>query len=89
MEKLQQFNASSMSSFGPFRSLVDPSEFLSHAVTLLLLGSIVVIAFISFEVTHKTNKSRSLLTEFSMAATASVLLGMGALMAMLAGGLYV
>lgn len=73
----------------PFKPLVSPSDFFSHAVVLLLAGFGVLVSLISYEVTHPTTKSRSLTKELTLAASASALLGVGALMAMLASGLYV
>jgi len=78
-----------LSEYVPFKPLVDSSDLLAHAIIFLLLGFVVVISFVAYEVINKTNKSRSLVTEFSIAGTASVLLGVGALFAMLAAGLYV
>ena len=87
---LTQFDPSQvLSSVSPFRPLVNPADFLSHSVTLLLMGFCLLVALISYEVTHPTIKSRSLVKELSLAASTSVLLGSGALMAMLASGLYV
>lgn len=73
----------------PFQAVFDSERFLGNAVTLLLFGFTILIYFISYQVTHKTNKSRSLVTELALASMASVLLGFGAMMAMLASGLYV
>ena len=75
--------------FTAFEPIVDPRDFLTHAITLILLAFTSLVVFISYEVVHKTRKSRSIVTEFTIASTASVFLGTGALMAMLAFGLYV
>jgi hypothetical protein len=75
--------------FTVFEPIVDPRDFLTHAITLILLAFTSLVVFISYEVVHKTRKSRSIVTEFTIASTASVFLGTGALMAMLAFGLYV
>ena len=75
--------------FTVFEPLVRPKDFMLHAITLLLLGFAAIVVFISYEVVHKTRKSRSIVTEFSIATTASVFLGTGILMGMLAAGLYV
>ncbi len=87
---LNQFDvASTLASLGAYQPLFKPDNFLSNAVTLLLIGFIIVVYFISYQVTHKTNNSRSLVVELALASMASVLLGTGAVMAMLASGLYV
>ena len=78
-----------VSGYTKFIPLVDPSNFIGHAVKLLALGFICVMAFMSYEVANPTAKRRSLAKEFSIAGAASVLLGMGVLMAMLGAGLYV
>jgi TRAP-type C4-dicarboxylate transport system permease small subunit len=90
METLNQFNVNDFAEkLVPFKPMFDPSRFLINAVVLLSLGFFVVVYFISYQVTHRTNKSRSLVTELSLASIASVLLGTGAMMGMLASGLYV
>jgi hypothetical protein len=75
--------------FTAFEPLVRPQDFLTHAITLVLLAFASLVVFISYEVVHKTRKSRSIVTEFTIASTTSVFLGTGILMAMLAAGLYV
>lgn len=75
--------------FGAFVPVVDPANFLTFAVRFLLLGFVCVVTFVAYEVINSTTKSRSIVKEFSMAAAASILLGMGSLLAMLGLGLYV
>ena len=75
--------------FTAYEPIVRPQDFMLHAIILLLLAFAAIVVFISYEVVHKTRKSRSILKEFSIASTASVLLGTGILMGMLAAGLYV
>ena len=88
--RINEFDYSSLvSQYVSFRPLVASEDLLSHAVTFLLLGFVVVISFVAYEVMNKTNKSRSLAIEFGIAGTASVLVGVGALFSMLAAGLYV
>lgn len=75
--------------YGQYVPLINPSDFSSHAFSLLVLGFILVIAFVSYEVAHTTIKSRSIVKEFTLASGASILLGTGTLLAMLGAGLYV
>lgn len=83
------FDQSIVEQFGRFTPLVVPDRFLTIAVQLLLTGFMFVIAFVSYEVIHSTTKSRSLTKEVTLALAASVLLGVGSLMAMLGVGLFV
>jgi TRAP-type C4-dicarboxylate transport system permease small subunit len=83
------FDESEIQRFSAFVPLVDPRDLTSHAVTLLLLGFLCVVAFVSYHVVHSTPKSRSLVTEISLASSASIFLGTGTLLAMLGAGLYV
>ena len=83
------FDINSVNIVGSFKPLVDPKDFLWHSILLLLAGFSVLVALIGYEVTHPTIKSRSLTKEMTLATSASMLLGVGALMAMLASGLYV
>jgi len=87
--KITQLDESSIIGFSKFVPLVNPSDLISHAVTLILLGFICVVAFVSYHVVHSTPKSRSLFNEITLASTASVFLGTGTLLAMLGAGLYV
>jgi hypothetical protein len=88
--RVNQFDFDSIiSQFKPFQPIVSPEDVLSHAIIFVLLGFVAAIIFVAYEVTNKTNKSRSLLVEFSIAGTASVLVGVGALFSMLAAGLNV
>ena len=89
MTPLVDTHMPNLDGFTPFEPLVRPQDFLVHAITLLLLAFAAIVVFISYEVVHKTRKSRSIVTEFSIASTAAVLPGTGILMAMLAAGLYV
>jgi TRAP-type C4-dicarboxylate transport system permease small subunit len=83
------FDPTVVEQYGKFTPLVEPDRFLTLAVQLLLTGFVCVIAFVSYEVIHSTAKSRSLTKEITLAVAASVLLGVGALMAMLGVGLFV
>lgn len=86
---ISQFDESTISNFSKFVPLVNPADFVSHAVTLLLLGFLCVVAFVSYHVVHSTSKSRSLFNEITLASSASIFLGTGTLLAMLGAGLYV
>lgn len=83
------FDQSYLDKFTAFTPVVEPDRFLSLGVQLLLSGFVLVIAFVSYEVIHSTVKSRSLVKEISLATAASVLLGMGSVMAALGVGLYI
>ena len=84
-----EFSQETLSKFRPFVPIIEPADFLTHAVRLLLLGFVCVVTFVAYQVINSTSNSRSLVKEFSMAASASVLIGMGSLLAMLGLGLYV
>ena len=86
---LREFDQETLNRFGPFIPVVEPDNFLTIAARLLLLGFVCVIMFTAYQVINSTVISRSLVKEFSMAAAASALLGMGSLLAMLGLGLYV
>jgi TRAP-type C4-dicarboxylate transport system permease small subunit len=83
------FNQEFLDKFREFTPMVEPDRFLSLAVQLLLAGFVCVIAFVSYEVIHSTSKSRSLVKEISIATVASILLGVGSVMAGLGLGLYI
>jgi TRAP-type C4-dicarboxylate transport system permease small subunit len=84
-----RFDKTLVDGFEKFNPIVEQERFLTLAVQLLLTGFLCVVAFLSYEVTHSTTKSRSIVKEIVLAVVASVLLGVGILMAMLGVGLFV
>ena len=87
--ELKPFSPELLEKYREFSPVVDPNEFIGISIKLLLVGFIIVVAFLSYEVTHTTIQSRSIVKEFTLASSASITLGAGILFAMLGAGLYV
>ena len=86
---LKPFDSAVLKQYSAFVPVVDPNELVDYSIKFLVIGFILVIAFVSYEVTHTTVHTRSLVKEFTLASSASIMLGVGALMGMLGAGLYV